>query len=360
MLLSAVYANVVYMKSDDARKTPGSLFERRKQVIRLYEKGLRPMAIVDYCGMSWGAVNRALKLYKAGGIAALKPKRRGRKVGACRRLTSVQERRIQRLICDKRPEQLKMKFALWTRGAVKELIFREFGIKLSIRCVGDYLQRWGFTPQKPIKRAYEQQPEAVQQWLDNEYPEIESKAREENAEIHWGDETSVVNTDVRGRSYAPRGKTPETRAVWGKREKFSMISSVTNQGKCRWVIIDGAFNSDRFIEFMKHLIKDANCKVFLILDNLRVHHSKPVKLWAEEHKKEIALFYLPSYSPELNPDERLNADLKHKLTTEVPARTRKKLLQVTRSHMEFIQNSPDRVKSYFQDPYTKYAAGLNN
>ena len=360
MLLSAVYANVVYMKSDDARKTPGSLFERRKQVIRLYEKGLRPMAIVDYCGMSWGAVNRALKLYKAGGIAALKPKRRGRKVGACRRLASVQERRIQRLICDKRPEQLKMKFALWTRGAVKELIFREFGIKLSIRCVGDYLHRWGFTPQKPIKRAYEQQPEAVKQWLDNEYPTIESNARTENAEIHWGDETSVMNTDVRGRSYAPRGKTPETRAVWGKREKFSMISSVTNQGKCRWMVIDGAFNADRLIEFMKYLIKDAQRKIFLILDNLRVHHSKPVKQWAEKHKEDIALFYLPSYSPELNPDERLNADLKQRLETEVPARTRKKLLQATRSHMEVIQNSPERVISYFKDPNTKYAADRNN
>ena len=193
------------MKNDDARKTPDSLYERRKQVIRLSQKGHGPMAIVDHCGLSWGAVNTALKLYKAGGMAAVKPKIRGRKPGSCRHLTPEQEKRIQRLIYDKRPEQLKMNFALWTRGAVKSLILQEFGIKLSIRCVGDYLQRWGFTPQKPIKRAYEQQPEAVQQWLDNEYPEIESKAREENAEIHWGDESSVVNTDVRVRSYAPRG-----------------------------------------------------------------------------------------------------------------------------------------------------------
>ncbi len=318
------------------------------------------MAIAELSGLSWGAVNTALKLYKSGGLDALKPKKRGRKAGSCRHLTLVQEKLIQKLICDKRPEQLKMNFALWTRGAVKSLIFQEFALDLSIRCVGDYLHRWGFTPQKPIKRAYEQQPEAVQQWLDEKYPQIESKALEENAEIHWGDETSVVNTDVRGRGYAPRGKTPETRAVWGKREKFSMISSVTNQGKCRWMIIDGAFNAERLIEFMEYLIKDADRKVFLILDNLRVHHSKPVKQWVGEHKKEIALFYLPSYSPELNPDERLNADLKHKLTTEVPARTRKKLLKVTRNHMEAIQNSPDRVIRYFQDPYTKYAAGHNN
>jgi transposase len=348
------------MKSDDARKDPSSLHERRRQVVRLHKKGHKTTAISDLTGLSWGAVNTALKLYKAGGMAALEPKKRGRKAGSCRHLTPEQENRIQKLICDKRPEQLKMKFALWTRGAVKDLIFREFSLNLSIRCVGDYLHRWGFTPQKPIKRAYEQQPAAVQQWLDEEYPQIEAKALEEKAEIHWGDETSVVNTDVRGRSYAPRGKTPETRAVWGSREKFSMISTVTNQGKCRWMIIDGAFNSERLIEFMEQLIKDAERKVFLILDNLRVHHSKPVKEWVDEHQKEISLFFLPSYSPELNPDERLNADLKHKLTTEVPARTRNKLLQVTRSHMEFIQASPERVKSYFQDPHVRYAAGNNN
>ena len=139
-----------------------------------------------------------------------------------------------------------------------------------------------------------------------------------------------------------------------------MISSVTNQGKCRWMVIDGAFNADRLIEFMKYLIKDAQRKIFLILDNLRVHHSKPVKQWAEKHKEDIALFYLPSYSPELNPDERLNADLKQRLETEVPARTGKKLLQATRSHMEVIQNSPERVISYFKDPNTKYAADRNN
>jgi hypothetical protein len=145
-----------------------------------------------------------------------------------------------------------------------------------------YLKRWGFTPQKPIKKAYEQ------------YPEIEKRARSEDAEIHWGDETAVVNTDVRGRSYAPAGKTPVTFAVGGTRQKLSMIATVTNQGGTRWMIIDESFNSDKLIEFLQALIQDAGKKVFLILDNLRVHHSKPVKAWGEAHKDKIELFYLPS------------------------------------------------------------------
>lgn len=350
---------MLYMEKEDARKTPASLLERRKQVVRLYRKNYRPMQIVELTGLSWGAVNTAIKLYDEGGMVALNPKKRGVKNGIGRTLDAEQEKRIQQLICEKRPEQLKMGFALWTRAAVKELILREFSVDLPLRTVGDYLHRWGFTPQKPIKRAYEQQPKAVQKWLDEQYPEIEKRALEEGAEIHWGDETSIMNTDVRGRSYSPRGKTPETRAVWGKREKFSMISTVTNRGKCRWMMIDGAFNSDRLIAFMELLVKDAGRKVFLVLDNLRVHHSKPVKRWLMRHTDEIEVFFLPSYSPELNPDERLNADLKHKITTTAPSRTRRKLEAVVIQHMELIERSPERVIKYFGDPHISYAANHN-
>lgn len=264
-------------------------------------------------------------MYEAGGYAALKPTPRGRKSGEGRVLTAKQEAVIQRTICDKRPEQLKMEFALWSRAAVMQIIERQFGVRLAVRTVGDYLKRWGFTPQKPIKKAYEQRPEAVQAWLDEQYPAIEKRAKAEGAEIHWGDETALVNTDVRGRGYAPAGKTPVAYTVGSDRQKLSMIATVTNQGKTRWMIIDGAFNADRLIEFLQALIKDAGKKVFLILDNLRVHHSKPVKAWVAEHQDKIELFYLPSYSPELNPEERLNADLKQAIGTKVPVRTQARL-----------------------------------
>jgi transposase len=249
-----------------------------------------------------------------------------------------------------------MEFFLWSRAAVSQLIEQEYGIKLHVRSVGKYLARWGFTPQKPIKRAYEQSPVAVQAWLEGEYPGIAERARHEGAEIHWGDETALVNTDVRGRSFAPAGKTPVAMTVGGTRQKLSMIATVTNQGKTRWMIIDESFDADKLIEFLALLIKDADRKVFLILDNLRVHHSKIVKAWVAERHDQIELFYLPSYSPQLNPEERLNADLKQEIGKQVPVRTKTKLREAANSHMKSLERSPERVISYFQDRRVRYAA----
>jgi transposase len=346
------------MDKEDARyQTLEQLHERRKQVIRLYKRGIKIMQIVEMTGLSYPGVRTAIDLYAQGGWSAIRPAGRGREVGQARILSAGQEQAICQIICDKRPEQLKMDFCLWSRRAVMQLIEQECGILLGVRTVGKYLKRWGFTPQKPIKKAYEQRPEAVQAWLDEHYPAIEAQAKAEGGEIHWGDETALVNTDVRGRSYAPAGKTPVAYAPGGTRQKLSMIATVTNQGKTRWMIIDETFNSDKLIEFLQALIKDAGKKVFLILDNLRVHHSKPVKAWLTERTSRIEVFYLPSYSPELNPEERLNADLKQAMGKRVPVRTKARLREAANEHMVMLEKSPGRVKSYFQDPRVKYAAG---
>ena len=241
---------------------------------------------------------------------------------------------------------------------------------MPIRTAGEYLKRWGFTPQKPIKRAYEQRPEAVKAWLDEAYPAIKKQAKAEGGEIHSGDETALVNTDAaapKGRSYAPRGQTPVTMAVGGTRQKLSMIPTVTNQGKSSWMIIDDSFNAERLIEFLSALIHDAQSrkaadggsapkKVFLILDNLRAHHSKLVKMWLADKQVKIEVFYLPSYSPQLNPDERLNADLKYAIGSQVPVRTKTKLKAAATQHMQMLEANPERVKSYFGDPRCAYAA----
>jgi transposase len=344
------------MSDHDARDhSLAELHEQRKQVICLHKKRYGVMQIVELTNLSWPAVRVAIDLYEAGGMAALKPKERGKKSGEGRSLTPEQEAHIRKLIADQRPEQLKMDFALWTRAAVGQLIACEYKIVLSVRGVGKYLKRWGFTPQKPIKKAYEQCPEAVKKWMDKDYPAIAERAKAEGGEIHWGDETALVNTNVRGRSYAPKGKTPVTYAP-GTRQKLSMISTVTNKGQARWMIIDGNFGADRLIEFLEALIKDAAKKIFLILDNPRAHHSKTVKAWLAERSDRIEVFYLPSYAPELNPDERLNADMKHAIGAKVPVRTKSKLKAAAEDHMTMIGKSPERVRAYFQDPRVKYAA----
>ena len=227
------------------------------------------------------------------------------------------------MIVDKMPDQLKLDFALWTRKAVKELVARELGIVLGLTTMGDYLRKWGFTPQKPKKRAYEQCSKKVQQWLDQEYPKIKAQAKQDNAEIHWADETGVKNQCNHGRSYAPKGKTPVKRSM-SKRFSVNMISSVTNQGKVQFMIYSETMNAQKFIEFLEQLIKSSDRKLYVILDNLRVHHSKIVKQWVEENRDDIALFFLPSYSLELTPDEYLNCDLKQGMSAKkAPANNRK-------------------------------------
>lgn len=344
------------MKRQDSRRlSMDVLNERRRRAVKLRLSGMKLADVSAQTELSVPTVIAAHKAYVAGGWKAVAVKRRGRRVGDGRRLTAEQERAIRRMIVEKTPDQLKMPFALWNRGAVRELIDAQFGLLLPIRTVGHYLKRWGFTPQKPIKRAYEQRPAEVQRWLEQDYPAIAKRAKREGAEIHWGDETGLRSDDVRGRGYAPRGRTPVIR-VNHNRENLSLISTVTNQGKVRWMVFEGAMNARKLIGFFKRLVKDAPAKVFLILDNLRVHHSRMVKAWLREHAEFIEVFYLPSYSPELNPDECLNADLKAAVTTKAPARTKRQLTKATVSHMRKLQKSPTRVRKYFEHRPVRYAA----
>ena len=230
-----------------------------------------------------------------------------------------------------------------------------YGIELPLRTISDYLKRWGFTPQKPTKRAYEQNPKAVQLWHEMVYPQIQARAKQEKAEIHWGDETGIQNDAYNAKGFAPKGKTPIVR-INATKSRINMISSITNQGKVRFMMYRETMTSQVLIKFMSRLIKDADRKVFLILDNLRVHHSKLVKDWLLENKDNIEVFYLPSYSPELNPDEYLNGDLKQTIRSGLPARSEKELTKKTRSFMRRLQNRPHHVSSYFRHPLIAYAA----
>jgi len=251
-------------------------------------------------------------------------------------LSSTQEIEIQQMITDTMPDQLKLDFALWTTKAIKELIEREFSIVIGRRALCNYLKSWGFTPQKPKKRAYEQCSKKVQNWLDQQYPAIKERAKKEKATIHWGDETGVRNSHQHGRSYAPKGKTP-VKSHLSKRFSINMISTVTNQGLVQFMIYKENMNADVLIQFLEQLIKSQENKVFLILDNLRVHHSKIVKKWVKEHHEEIELFYLPSYSPERNPDEYLNCDLKYALSDKPAPKTQEKLKENLENHMNMLQ-----------------------
>ena len=317
--------------------------------------GATIMEAVEQCELGRNAVIRASQAYARGGWKAVSVSGGGRPTGSGRLLSEAEESEVQVLIQDRTPDQLKMSYALWTRQAVSELIASRYGLRLQVRTVGKYLKRWGYTPQKPLKKAYEQSPAAVGKWLNEEYPVIAKRAKQEGAEIHWGDETGLRSDDVRGRGYAPKGQTPRLR-IPAKREGLSVISTVTNKGEMRWRIYSGALNAKKLIAFLERLTRKQHRKIFLILDNLRVHHSKVVKQWLAEHTEQIEIFYLPSYSPELNPDELLNADLKQRVTTAAPARTKRGLTQSAVRALRSVQKQPQRVRNYFRQKNVSYAA----
>jgi transposase len=191
--------------------------------------------------------------------------------------------------------------------------------------------------------------------LETGYPAIARRARAEKATIFWGDETAGSNQDQIGRSWALKGKTPIIGRT-AKRVSKSMISAVSNRGQMRFMFYDGGLNADRFIAFLRRLIKDATRKVFLIVDNLKVHHARKVMAWAASHTHEIELFYLPSYAPDHNPDEFLNGDLKRQLRQKPQSATKDGMTKTTRAVMRAIQRSPERIRTYFQAEPVKYAA----
>ena len=344
------------MEKEDFRTVDDSIRSSyRKKGIALIKKGVKKGVVAQMFGVDKNTVSNWWKNYQENGVSSFKSKKKGVKSEDKKLLSTKQEKEIQLMIIDKMPDQLKLDFALWTRKAVKELVEREFGVVLAINTMGDYLRKWGFTPQKPKKKAYEQCSKKVQKWLDEEYPAIQKRAKEENAEIQWGDETGVRNNCQHGRSYAPKGRTP-TKLSMSKRFSINMISTLTNQGKVQFMIYSENMNSDKFIEFLNQLIKNNEQKIFLILDNLRVHHSYIVKDWAAENKEKIELFFLPAYSPEKNPDEYLNCDLKQGLSAKPAPKNQEKLKENLENHMNMLVENPTRVQKYFNHKDIQYAA----
>jgi transposase len=344
------------MKHVDMRKlAPAAQEERRRQVIGLRQNGASYAAIAAQVGLSQTGVFDICKRFATKGKKGLVSGKRGRKPGEQRRLTSAQETEVKRLICRHMPDELGLDFALWRRAAVRALILRQYGVRLAVRTTGTYLACWGFAAQKPLRRAYEQCPAEVRHWLRHEYPAIVARARRARGVIFWGDETGLRADDVRGRSYAPPGQTPVVQPNH-RRIRLGLISAISNRGELRWMVLDGAIKAPVLIRFLQRLIRDAKRKVFLILDRLRVHRSAAVREWLARHKAKIEVSYLPSYSPELNPDEGLNADLKQHITRKAPMRSKQQLKQAAISHMRRLAKSPARVRSFFRQKPVRYAA----
>jgi transposase len=302
-----------------------------------------------------GDEHTVCKRFAERGAAGLKAGPRGPGPGHGRFLDAGQEAEACGLIRRHTPDGLDLPFALWSRAAVRGLIWRHFRVRLAVRTTGTYLARWGFTAQKPLRRAYEQDAAAVRRWLRRDYPAIAARAKAEGGAVFRGDETGLRSDDVRGRSYAPRGRTPEVR-VNHKRAGLGLISAVTNKGELRWMVLDGAVKAPSLLRFFARPVRDAGREVVLVLDRLPVHRSAEVRAWLAGREAEIEVFHLPGYSPELNPDEGVNGDLKRAVTRKGPARSKAQLKRAVVGHMRKLSKSPHRVRSFFGHRTFRYAA----
>jgi transposase len=328
----------------------------RQKAVKALISGKTQAEVAEIFGVSTKAVSNWWRVYRESGIAGLRKKsRRPKSADEGGKLKGWQCASIVRTIISKTPDQLDFGFMLWTRDAVAELINDRFKVRLSKWTVGRLLKQWGMSPQKPVKKAYQQQPAVVQNWLDKEYPRIARKATREKAEILWGDEMGVRSDDQIGRTWGKIGETPVVR-VSGQRFSCQMISTVSNRGTLRFMIFEGKFNADVCITFLKRLIKDTQQKIFLILDGHPVHKSRKVKAWIAANDDKISLFLLPAYSPELNPDELLNQDVKTNAVRKKRAANKNELKRNLIGHLRRRQKQPDLVRRFFQAKHVRYAA----
>jgi len=341
------------MKTTDARKLDHkTLTELRKRGVASVQDGQSPEIVAQVLGIHRVTIYGWLSRYRHGGWGALDAKKRG---GRTPKLDGLALQWIYQTVTDKNPLQLKFTFALWTAKMIGQLIHQRFGIKLSKASVCRLLNQMGLTPQRPVWRAYQQKPEEVQRWLQEEYPRIKRMARQKKALIFFGDEAGVRSDHHAGTTWAVKGKTPVVSST-GARFGLNLISAVSAQGEFRFMTVKGRVGAVQFIDFIKRLLHGSQRTVFLIVDGHPAHKAKMVARFIETVKDRFQLFILPPYSPELNPDERVWNDLKNNAVGKQSITTPQQLHKAVISHLRFIQKTPERVRSYYNNETTKYAA----
>jgi transposase len=342
----------------DARLLSDEVLEAlRLRALHGCELGFTEADIADLLGVSRETVSRWHAAYAQGGADALPHARTGRPLGSGRLLSDAQAQHIQDLLDHHSPEDVGIAAPLWNRRAVRDLIRREFGIRLAVRTVGAYLRRWGYTPKRPRRHHRHQDPEEVRRWLEETYPAIERRAAHEGATIFWGDELGVAADAFAGYGYAREGQAA-TVEVPEPHLRVNQIAAISNRGQVRFMTYTGTMDAALFLVFLGRLLRSTMGKVFLIIDRLKVHKDDQVVAWLAAHRDRIEVFYLPRRAPERNPDEYLNNDLKAQVDAEGLPDSKEELRTRMQRFMHRLAHLPEHVMNYFKHPCVQYAAGL--
>ena len=341
------------MKATDARKlTHDQLTDLRRRGVASVQNGESPRTVADVLGVSDAAVFSWLALYRGGGWDGLSARKRG---GRKPKVDAKMVRWVYDLVTLGNPSQMKMPFVLWSAKLLAAEIKRKFGVTLSKASVCRLLRQLGLSPQRPLWRAYQRDPEAAERWLKKEFPAIRAAAKRAGGDVWFGDEAGVRSDAHCGTTWAPVGKTPVV-STTGARFGLNVLSAVNRRGAFRFMCVDGKVNAGVFIEFLRRLVASTRRPVFLVVDGHPAHKSKAARRFVDSLKGRLRLYYLPGYSPDLNPDELVWNNLKSQGTGNRAITGPDQLKRLVLGHLRSMQKRPGLIRSFYKTPSTKYAA----
>ena len=342
------------MEKLDGRKIgPEAMEQIRIRAVKRVQQGESPEKVIATLGFSRACIYNWLARYRAGGWHGL---RSGKHTGRPKRLDGTQIAWIYKTIRDKNPLQLKFSFALWTRSMVTRLIRKQFGLKLSESSVGRLLRQMGLSCQKPLYRAYQQDSEAVEYWKKTVFPQIKKRAKKLGATIYFEDESGIRSDFHAGTTWSPKGQTPVIK-VTGARFRTNMVAAISTRGHLRFMVNQGTVTADVLCDFLKRLMHNAQQPIFLIWDGHPTHKSKKVRECIESFEGKLEMYFLPSYSPELNPTEQVWRSVKNHGVGRKSVFGPDQLKSAVTNCLRRLQQIPKIILSFFKHPDCNYALG---
>jgi transposase len=342
------------MAKRDARSLDHKTLEQiRIRAVERVQAGESPEVVIQALGFSRACIYNWLAAYRAGGWDALQARKLH---GRPKKISAAQMQWLYETVVGKSPVQFRFEFALWTRQLIQAILREQFGLKLSLTSVGRLLAQLGLTCQRPLFRATEQDPARVEHWRRQEYPAIQAAAKQAGAAIFFADESTVRSDYHSGTTWGVKGQTPVVRRS-AKRAKVHMLSAISAKGELRFMLTTSKVDAAVFVEFLGRLLHNATAPVFLVVDGHPVHRARKVAAFVEQTQGRLRLFFLPPYSPELNPDEQVWNYGKNHGIGRTFLRQADDLKRAVLSRLHSLQRLPWTIRMFFLTKHTYYAIG---